>query len=103
MSASPPHPPQAPSPNRDTSKDRLQVQGKGPYLSDPSSRVGSEVSLHRIKNLPGYTTPVFKGKAEQRAKVQENVAAKVSSAWRSHLAAAVITQSSSRVSFPASS
>lgn len=85
MSATPPKPAtQAPTPNRDTSKDHLQVQGKGPYVSDPSSRGGSEASLHRIKNLPGYTTPVFKGKAEQRAKVQENVAAKVS-AWRSHV------------------
>ncbi|KAF9813238.1 hypothetical protein IEO21_05724 [Rhodonia placenta] len=37
---------------------------------------GSEQSLHRIKNVPGYTTPVFKGKEEQRAKVQANVTAK---------------------------
>jgi hypothetical protein len=34
--------------------------------------------LHRVKNVPGYTTPVFKGKEEQRAIVQESVAAKVS-------------------------
>ena len=34
--------------------------------------------IHRLKNVPGYTTPVFKGKEEQRAKVQANVAAKVS-------------------------
>ena len=82
MSATPPNPAgQAPSPNREPSKDHLTAQGKGPYLSDPSSRVGSEASLHRIKNLPGYTTPVFKGKGEQRAKVQESVAAKAS-AWR---------------------
>ena len=33
--------------------------------------------VQRIKNVPGYTTPVFKGKEEQRAKVQANVAAKV--------------------------
>ncbi|KAH9010718.1 NADH-dependent glutamate dehydrogenase [Lactarius pseudohatsudake] len=77
MSATPPDPAgQAPSPDRDPSKSHLQVPGKGPYLSDPSSRVGSDASLHRIKNLPGYTTPVFKGKGEQRTKVQENVAAK---------------------------
>jgi hypothetical protein len=33
--------------------------------------------LQRVKNLPGYTTPVFKGKEEQRAKVQADVALKV--------------------------
>ena len=33
--------------------------------------------IQRLKNVPGYTTPVFKGKEEQRAKVQANVAAKV--------------------------
>ncbi|KAH9932722.1 NAD-dependent glutamate dehydrogenase [Epithele typhae] len=33
-------------------------------------------AVHRLKNVPGYTTPVFKGKEEQRAKVQANVAAK---------------------------
>jgi glutamate dehydrogenase len=45
-------------------------------MSGGSSRTGSDVSLHRVKNLPGYTTPVFKGKEEQRAKVQIDVAAK---------------------------
>ncbi|KAJ2987343.1 hypothetical protein NUW54_g9452 [Trametes sanguinea] len=34
--------------------------------------------IQRLKNVPGYTTPVFKGKEEQRAKVQATVAAKVS-------------------------
>ncbi|KAI0770618.1 NAD-dependent glutamate dehydrogenase [Fomes fomentarius] len=33
-------------------------------------------AIQRLKNVPGYTTPVFKGKEEQRAKVQANVAAK---------------------------
>ncbi|KAH9831374.1 NAD-dependent glutamate dehydrogenase [Rhodofomes roseus] len=33
-------------------------------------------STHRIKNVPGYTTPVFKGKEEQKAKVLANVTAK---------------------------
>ena len=33
----------------------------GPYISSSSSRSDSEASLHRVKNLPGYTTPVFKG------------------------------------------
>ncbi|EGO23766.1 NADH-dependent glutamate dehydrogenase [Serpula lacrymans var. lacrymans S7.9] len=50
----------------------------GPYssTSNASSRTSSEASLQRVKNLPGYTTPVFKGKEEQRAKVQANVANK---------------------------
>ena len=43
----------------DPSKAHLQVDG--PYLSNSSSHTGSEISLHRVKNLPGYTTPVFKG------------------------------------------
>ena len=38
---------------------------------------GSETPLHRIKNAPGYVTPVFKGKQEQRAKVEAIVAGKV--------------------------
>ena len=41
--------------------------------------------VQRLKNVPGYSTPVFKGKEEQRAKVQANVAAKVCS--RSDVAA----------------
>ena len=32
---------------------------------------------NRVENLPGYTTPVFKGKEEQRALVEHDVAAKV--------------------------
>lgn len=53
--------------------------GHGPYahLSVPGSRTGSDTSVHRIKNVPGYNTPVFKGKEEQRALVQAEVAAKV--------------------------
>ncbi|SJL07183.1 probable glutamate dehydrogenase, NAD(+)-specific [Armillaria ostoyae] len=52
--------------------------GHGPYahLSVPGSRTGSDTSVHRIKNVPGYNTPVFKGKEEQRALVQAEVAAK---------------------------
>jgi glutamate dehydrogenase len=46
-------------------------------LSAASSRASSEASLQRVKNLPGYTTPVFKGKEEQRAKVQADVVVKV--------------------------
>ncbi|KAH7885197.1 NADH-dependent glutamate dehydrogenase [Phlebopus sp. FC_14] len=48
----------------------------GPYGTNHSSRSGSETSLQRVKNLPGYTTPVFRGKEEQRAKVQADVTAK---------------------------
>ena len=33
--------------------------------------------INRIKNLPGYSTPVFKGKEEQRAQVESIVAAQV--------------------------
>ncbi|CCM05749.1 uncharacterized protein FIBRA_07981 [Fibroporia radiculosa] len=53
----------------DPARTHLSVPGQ----HHPS---GSEQSLNRIKNVPGYTTPVFKGKEEQRAKVQANVAAK---------------------------
>ena len=38
---------------------------------------GSDSSLHRVKNQPGYMTPVFKGKNEQRALVVNDVAQKV--------------------------
>ena len=41
------------------------------------SRGGSDSSVNKLQNLPGYTTPVFKGKEEQRAKVQVEVASKV--------------------------
>jgi hypothetical protein len=44
----------------DPAKAYLGVDG--PYsMSNASSHSGSEASLHRVKNLPGYTTPVFKG------------------------------------------
>ncbi|KAL4069971.1 Glutamate/Leucine/Phenylalanine/Valine dehydrogenase-domain-containing protein [Scleroderma yunnanense] len=50
---------------------------RGPYSTpNGSSKAASEASLQRVQNLPGYTTPVFKGKEEQRAKVQAAVAAK---------------------------
>ena len=41
------------------------------------SRGNSDSSISKLQNLPGYTTPVFKGKEEQRAKVQVEVASKV--------------------------
>ncbi|KAF9778587.1 NADH-dependent glutamate dehydrogenase [Thelephora terrestris] len=40
------------------------------------SRSDSDSSTHKLQNLPGYITPVFKGKEEQRAKVQAEVASK---------------------------
>jgi glutamate dehydrogenase len=55
----------------------IQQLQNGSHSSSASSRTSSEASLQRVKNLPGYTTAVFKGKEEQRAKVQVDVAAKV--------------------------
>ncbi|CAA7258824.1 unnamed protein product [Cyclocybe aegerita] len=59
-----------------------QPQG-APSLSVPAQRLSamssahsSEASLHRVKNQPGYNTPIFKGKEEQRALVENDVAAK---------------------------
>lgn len=49
---------------------------RGPSLPNGSSKTASEALLQRVQNLPGYTTPVFKGKEEQRARVQAAVAAK---------------------------
>ena len=55
------------------SSDRSKTSASN-YLQVPGAG-GDQV--HRIKNVPGYTTPVFKGKDEQRAKVQANVTQKV--------------------------
>ncbi|EKM49737.1 uncharacterized protein PHACADRAFT_265387 [Phanerochaete carnosa HHB-10118-sp] len=59
----------------------LQTSGAGtPSTSTPNSEakdflpVSGQSLLHRVKNVPGYSTPVFKGKEEQRAKVQANIA-----------------------------
>ncbi|KAF8882033.1 NADH-dependent glutamate dehydrogenase [Gymnopilus junonius] len=41
-----------------------------------NSAHSSDSSLQRIKNQPGYNTPVFKGKEEQRALVENEVADK---------------------------
>ena len=56
----------------------LTVPGQSPYSSTSSSRFGSETSLHRIKNVPGYTTPVFSEKEQQKATVEKNIVSKVS-------------------------
>jgi len=45
----------------------------------PLSGNSSETSVHVVKNLPGYTTPEFKGKREQSALVEAEVMAKVRS------------------------
>jgi glutamate dehydrogenase len=37
----------------------------------------SSTSINKVKNEAGYTTPVFKGKDEQKAFVEREVAAKV--------------------------
>ncbi|KAF9241089.1 NADH-dependent glutamate dehydrogenase [Melanogaster broomeanus] len=63
-----------PSILQDPTMQHLNVNGL--HVSAPNSRTSSEGSLQRVKNLPGYATPVFKGKEEQRAKVQAEVAAK---------------------------
>jgi len=51
----------------------------------PISPNSSDPSLNKLQNLPGYTTPVFKGKDEQRALVEIDVTAKVSSSLRLHM------------------
>ncbi|TDL19702.1 NADH-dependent glutamate dehydrogenase [Rickenella mellea] len=54
----------------------LTVPGASPYSTTSSSRTGSETSLQRVQNLPGYKTPQFSGKEQQKAKVEKNVASK---------------------------
>ena len=46
-------------------------------LAAPSKAPAHVNDSNRVQNLPGYTTPVFKGKEEQRALVEIDVAAKV--------------------------
>ncbi|OAX40431.1 NAD-specific glutamate dehydrogenase [Rhizopogon vinicolor AM-OR11-026] len=61
------------SPYNDSS-NATYVNGHGSGAT--SFRAKSEAGLQRVQNLPGYTTPVFKGKEEQRTKVQVDVAKK---------------------------
>ena len=65
-----------------------RVQPDASNLSVPVSRPplasspqGSESSFNRVKDLPGYTTPIFKGKDEQRASVEQEVANKARNAF----------------------
>ncbi|KAF8442808.1 NADH-dependent glutamate dehydrogenase [Boletus edulis BED1] len=57
-------------------QNKRPIANGGPYGPNAASKTSSEASLQRVKNLPGYTTPVFKGKQEQRATVQADVASK---------------------------
>lgn len=66
-----------------------RVQSDASSLTVPASRPpmassphGSESSLNRVKDLPGYTTPIFKGKEEQRAAVEQEVANKARSSFQ---------------------
>ena len=49
-------------------------------LSNPVHN--GEVTSHRVKDLPGYTTPIFKGKEEQYASVELEVFNKALSFFR---------------------
>ncbi|KAJ7600284.1 NAD-specific glutamate dehydrogenase [Mycena floridula] len=49
----------------------LLVPGHNPLIQK-----SSDTAVNKVKNLPGYSTPVFKGKEEQRALVEAQVAAK---------------------------
>ena len=65
--------------DRESNKSAPLPSHLSAHSSSSSSRVGtpgSDASIHKVKNLPGYTTPIFEGKQAQRAKVQETVAAK---------------------------
>jgi glutamate dehydrogenase len=64
-------PPGAQAPSPHVVSDRLRVPGI--YTA---AKPSSDSSLNVVKNVPGYKTPVFSGKAEQRARVQEKVTAK---------------------------
>ncbi|KAF5360835.1 hypothetical protein D9756_004968 [Leucocoprinus leucothites] len=45
-------------------------------LSSPRLGLNSKQPLNLVKNMPGYNTPVFHGKEEQRALVEQEVAGK---------------------------
>ncbi|KAG9315692.1 NADH-dependent glutamate dehydrogenase [Chiua virens] len=53
-----------------------QLHPAGPNGPNGVAKANSDASLQRVKNLPGYTTPVFKGKEEQRAIVLADIAKK---------------------------
>ena len=67
----------SPTENLNEAASRLGVPTLTQRLSSLNSAHASDPSLHKVKNQPGYNTPVFKGKDEQRALVEQAVAGKV--------------------------
>ncbi|KAG8732549.1 NAD-dependent glutamate dehydrogenase [Ceratobasidium sp. 414] len=55
------------------SNAHLGLPGSG---SSTPTRNASDVNLNKIKNLPGYTTPIFTRKDEQRKEVEASVVSK---------------------------
>lgn len=51
----------------------------GSVLSAASRKLGAPgvASSHKLQDAPGYTTPIFKGKTEQRAQVEQDIISKV--------------------------
>jgi glutamate dehydrogenase len=70
---------QLPSTSFMSSKPDLttHLAAKAASVSPPGPPSAQVNDSNRVENLPGYTTPVFKGKEEQRAIVEREVAAKV--------------------------
>lgn len=66
-----------PTPNGNGNGHSVPAQAAQRLTALHNLQGGSDTSLNRIKNQPGYTTPVFKGKNEQRALVENDVAQKV--------------------------
>ncbi|TFK48742.1 NADH-dependent glutamate dehydrogenase [Heliocybe sulcata] len=65
-----------PSINTPDDRDASLEESRKAFLNVPGARSSSDASVHRIKNIPGYSTPIFKEKDEQRVQVQANVTAK---------------------------
>ncbi|KAG8789909.1 NAD-dependent glutamate dehydrogenase [Serendipita sp. 401] len=59
-----------------TTGAQANLRVPGIYTSSSSSGKGSESSLHVVKNVPGYKTPVFPAKEEQRVQVHQSVQTK---------------------------
>jgi hypothetical protein len=54
----------------------LTVPGQSAY-STAGDTDATDAGLHRVSNAPGYSTPIFTGKAEQHAQVLSLVEGKV--------------------------
>lgn len=63
------------TPTSSTPDAQASLRVPGIYTA-AANKTGSDSSLHVIKNVPGYKTPVFPAKEEQRLKVYENVTQK---------------------------